>query len=61
VGLRVEENLGMAHIVGMGPDKVCPRQIIEVALLEQHAGAFIVDVEKRLQVGEVVRCSHLFD
>jgi len=61
VSLRVEEDLGMAHIVGVGPDEVRPRQIVEVALLEQHTGAFIVDVEKRLQVGEVVCCSHLLD
>jgi hypothetical protein len=34
--------------------KVGPGHVVEVLLLQQHAGASVVDVEKALQVGEGV-------
>jgi hypothetical protein len=44
----------MHHVVGGGAFEVGERHVEEVLLLQQHAGAGIVDVEKTLQVGEGV-------
>jgi hypothetical protein len=54
VGLRVEEDLGVHHVVGRGALEVGPGHVVEVLLGQQHAGAGVVDVQKALQVGEGV-------
>ncbi|MOA23345.1 hypothetical protein D3C78_1439590 [compost metagenome] len=54
MGLRVEEDFGMHHVVAHGPCQVGARHVVEVLLVQQHARARIVDVEKTLQVGECV-------
>ncbi|MCY1518135.1 hypothetical protein D9M68_528430 [compost metagenome] len=60
VRLRVEEHLGVHHLVGRGALQVGPGHVVEVLLLEQHARAGVVDVEKALQVGEGVGAAQLF-
>ena len=55
VRLRIEEDLGVAHAVGVRPLEVRPGEIVEVLLAEQDLGAFVVDVEEGLQAGELIR------
>ena len=57
MGLRIEEDLGTNHVVGMGPLEIRPRQIMEVLFGVEHRSGGIVDVEKALQVGEGKRLS----
>ena len=54
VRLRVEEQLGADDVVGGGAAEVRHRHRLEVALVQQDAGAGVVDVEEALQVGERV-------
>jgi hypothetical protein len=55
VRLRVEEDLRMEDVVGGGALQVGERHVGEVALVEQHAGTGVVDVEEALQVGKGIR------
>ena len=59
--LRIEEYLGMQHVLRLGLFHVGPCQIIEVALLPQDVGSLIIKVQKPLQVLEGVRCAQRFD
>jgi hypothetical protein len=59
--LRVEKDLGVNDVIGRGTAQVCKRQVMEVLLVQQHARARIVDVEKRLQIPELVRGAQRFD
>src|SRR5215471_5108329 len=59
VGLRVEEDLGVAHAVGLRAREVGRGQVEEVALLDEDLGPLVVDVEKRLEVAEPVGLAHL--
>jgi hypothetical protein len=49
------------HAVGVRALEVGKRQVAEIVGVAQHRGAFIVDVEKRLQVAEVVRRAQRLD
>ena len=57
VGLRVEENLGVANSLGGGPRQISPRQVIEVPLLQQHLATGVIDVEERLKIAEDIGSS----
>ena len=59
VRLRVEEDLGVHHVVGCRTAQVGPGHVVEVLLLQQHAGAGVVDVQEALQVGEGVGAAQL--
>jgi len=59
VGLRVEEDLGVADLVGPAPLQIGPGHVVEILRLEQHLRAGVVDIEKGLQVTEVVGRAHL--
>jgi hypothetical protein len=62
VRLRVEEHLGVHHVVGRGAlEQVGPGHVEEVLLLQQHAGAGVVDVQEALQVGEGVGLAQVLD
>ena len=52
MGLGIEEDFGVAHVLSMRAGEIGPGQIVEILSLDQHAGAGIVDVEKILQVRE---------
>src|SRR2546423_12921653 len=52
--LRVEEDLGMAHVLRGGAPQVGPGQVIEILLLEQHGTAGVIYIQKRLQIAEHV-------
>ena len=54
VGLRVKEDFGVQHVVGMGPHQVGTGHVVEVLLGAQHLGACVVDVQEALQVVEHV-------
>src|SRR5438105_13031489 len=59
--LRIEKNLSVTDVVHRGALEIRSRHFVEVALFEKHARAFVIDVEKRLQIGEVVRAAKLID
>jgi hypothetical protein len=61
VRLRVEEHLGVHHVVGRGALQVSPGHVVEVLLFQQHARAGVVDVQEALQVGEGVGAAQFFD
>ena len=61
VGLRVEEDLGVSHALGGRLLQVGQGQLVEILLLQEHAHAFVVEVEKGLEVGEVVGPARLLD
>ena len=54
MALRVEEHLDMAHIVGVGAFEIRKGEIEEIPLGDQHGHALIVDVEKVLQLPELI-------
>jgi hypothetical protein len=54
VGLRVEEDLGVDHVVGGGAAQVGRGHVVEVTLGAEHVAAGVIDVEERLQIGKVV-------
>ncbi len=54
VGLGVEEDLGTPNSVGCGPLEVRQGEVPEILGRLQNPGPLVVDVEERLQVGEVV-------
>jgi hypothetical protein len=54
VRLRIEEDFRVAHIVRLGTLQIGCRHVVEVLLLQQHAGASVIDVEEGLQVGESI-------
>jgi hypothetical protein len=60
VGLRVEEYLGAAHVLLGGFLQVGPGQIVEVLVVEEHLGRFVVNVQEGLEIVEVVGPAHLF-
>src|SRR5438128_3799084 len=61
VGLRIEEDLRVAHALGGGPRQVGPGQIVEILFRQKHAAASVVDVEERLEIAEDVGAADLLD
>ena len=61
VGLGVEEHLGVDDVLGAGLPEVRHREVVEVALGEQHAHPLVVDGEERGEIVEVVCAPHLLD
>ena len=61
VGLRVEENLGVADIVRGGSFEIGDCKIAEILFGLEHASARIIDVEKVLQARETICRAHLLD
>ncbi len=61
VCLRVEENFGVRDMIGERAFDVRHRHVVEIALVQQHARARVVDVEERLQVGERVGRAQRFN
>ena len=59
VGLRVEEDLGVAHALRGGLLEVRPGQLVEVPLVEQYPCALVVEVQEGLKVREVVGLANL--
>ena len=59
VALRIEENLDVADIVGVGALEVGPGQVIKVLLGLEDAHPLVIDVEEILEVGEGVGRAHL--
>ena len=61
VRLRVEEHLGVDHVVGGSTLQVGPGHVVEILLFQQHAGAGVVDVQKGLQIGEGIGTAQRLD
>ena len=60
MGLRIEEYLGVAHVLSCGFLQVGSGQVVEILLVKEYPGGFVVDVQEGLQVAEVVGPAHLF-
>src|SRR5262249_56263049 len=50
-----EEDRGVPDTLAGRPLEVRPREIVEIALVEQHAARRVVHVEERLKILELVR------
>ena len=60
MGLRVEKDFRVQDVVGMGARQIGRGHVVEVLFGEQHACTGVIDIEKRLQIGEGVRGAQLF-
>ncbi|MCY1400787.1 hypothetical protein D9M71_158890 [compost metagenome] len=60
VGLRVEEGLGVDHVLRLAALQVGPGQVVEVLLGAQYVSTGVVEVEEFLQVVEGVRLAQGF-
>ena len=54
MGLGIEEDLYVHHLLGVHPHEVSPSEVVKILLGEQHARPGVVDVEKLLEVVETV-------
>ena len=54
MSLRVEEYFRMHDTVGDGARHIRRREIVKILLVEQDAHTRVVEIEKRLQVGEII-------
>ena len=61
MGLRIEEDLGVPHIVRGSAAQIRGGHLVEVALRAQDAGSLVVNIEERLQIGEGVGAAQLID
>ena len=61
VRLGIEEDFGVDDIVRRRPVEIGGRQVAEIRLGPEHVGAAIIDVEKVLQVREIIGGAHLLD
>ena len=55
VSLRVEEDFDVHDVIHLHALQIRPGQIVKIVLITQHVGTGIVEIEKRLQVREIVR------
>ena len=58
VGLGVKKQFSPHHMVGGGFLKVGPGHVVKIWLVQQHAGAGIVQIQKALQIGEGIGRPH---
>jgi hypothetical protein len=58
VGLGIEEDLGVDHVLGAGPAEVRHGQVVEVLLGQQYRHALVVGGQERGQVGEGIAGPH---
>jgi len=61
VRLRVEEDLGVADVVGQGARHVGGGHVVKILLGQQHAGAGVVQIEERLQIVEGISGAHFLN
>ena len=54
MGLRVEKDFGVQHIVGNGPINIRAGQIIKILFSLQDSSTGVIQIQKRLQIGELV-------
>ncbi len=59
MGLGIEEDLGMLDTVGCRSVKIGLHQLVEVLSRLEDGGSLVVDVEKRLEIGELVSLLHV--
>ena len=56
MGLRVEENFGMQHVLSMDLLQVCPGQVVKILFTDQYICPTVINVKKFLKVIEIVGC-----
>ncbi len=54
MALRIEEDLGVAHVLCRRPPQVRHGEGVEVLLLQQSLHALVIEVEEVLQIAEVI-------
>ena len=54
MGLRIEKNFCVNDVVGCGPGQIGPCHVVKVLLGLEHRGTGVIDVQKTLQVVELV-------
>ena len=54
VRLRIEEHLGMDHVVGCGALEIGQHQVAKIVGRAQHVGTGVVEIEEGLQAVEIV-------
>ncbi len=54
MGLRIEEQLGVHHVVRVRAGEVRHREGVEIAAVAKDVAAGVVEVEERLEVGKMV-------
>ena len=59
MGLRIEHDLGVDHAIGGRPSEVCSRKVVEVLACLQDLGTSVINIQKILQIREVVSRSHV--
>ena len=59
--LRIEKYFGMNDTIGDGAFHIGRGEIVKILLVEQHAHSGVVQIEKRLQVGKVIRGLQVID
>ena len=60
VGLRVEEDFAVHHVVFSAFLQIGIRQVEKILLVPQHRRALIINIQKRLQVVKLVGGAHFF-
>ena len=61
VGLRVEEGFGVNDVLSLAAQQVSPGQVVEILRGAQYVRAFVVEVEKLLQVVEGIGLAQGFN
>jgi len=61
MGLRIEEDLGVPHVVGGGPGEIGRGHVIEVLFGEQDTRAGVINIEEGLQIAESVGLAQRLD
>src|SRR5262249_42236566 len=52
--LRIEEDLSVADALFVSLQQVSPGQVVKVTIVKKYTGTLIINVQKRLKVGELV-------
>jgi hypothetical protein len=60
MGLRVEENFDVSHILEVYLAEVGHGEIVKITLFNQDTCAFVINVEKLLKVAEAVSLAEVF-
>ncbi len=59
--LRIKKEFGVAHLIGLRTQQISPGHVKKVLLVQQNAGACIINVEEGLQIGESIGRAQGFD
>ena len=61
VRLRIEEDLGVDDVVGRGALEIGAGEVAEILLADEDVRALVIDIQKILQITEIIGLSDLVD